>query len=408
MTTPNPDPDRMLARLEELGRIGAHADGGRTRLALSGEDGAARDLLVDWMRDSGLRVQIDAIGNVYGIAGAGSPSDALMIGSHIDTVRNAGALDGCYGVVAALEIGAAWSAAERTLRRPLVVAAFTNEEGARFGPDLMGSRVVAGSLPLTDAFASRDPSGTTVLEALREIGYDGREDPREHVPWRYLELHIEQGPVLDAHGEHLAVVEGVYGARWLSVEVRGQANHAGTTPMDLRHDAAVAAAAMVGAVDATARTGHVSVATVGQLKLHPDVVNVVPGGAHFTVDLRDASEQTLDRAEARLRATFDELARAHGVRIAIAETSRMAPVTFDAGLVQSIQDVVHAAGHRARRLCSGATHDAQALAHVCPAAMLFVPSCSGISHHPAESTHASDLALGLAVLGSVVERWLDE
>lgn len=399
---------RLLERIETLGRVGCVPDGGRTRLALSDADREARDLVTGWMREARLDVHIDRIGNLYGISGGGHLRDAVMMGSHIDTVKNAGALDGCYGVIAGIEIAEAMLNGGHRLGRPFAVAAFTNEEGVRFAPDLMGSRVVAGSLALDVALASSDCAGVTVADALDSIGYAGDVEPSSCRPARYLELHIEQGPVLHAKGERIAVVEGVYGARWLRVQVAGQANHAGTTPMELRKDAAMAVAAMMTAIDTMARSGLVDVATVGRLDLHPNMTNVVAGRAEFTVDLRDASEQKLASVEADLRGRLDVIALGHGVEVSVSNISSVAPVGFDRVLTDGIATMLHREGYTPRRMRSGATHDAQALAAACRATMLFVPSERGISHHPAESTDPADLILGAESALRIVTDWCRE
>jgi N-carbamoyl-L-amino-acid hydrolase len=402
------DGQRLLDRLSALAEIGAIEGGGCARLALSDEDRAARDLVVSWMRDSDLEVRIDAIGNVIGTWNppgrpAASAAPPILMGSHIDTVRTGGRYDGNLGVLAGIEV--IQTVAESGFRpeRGLAVAFFTNEEGARFSPDMMGSLTYVGGLPLEEALDIRGIDGATVGDELLRIGYVGPHPCPGPAPHAYVELHIEQGPVLEAEGVDVGVVEGVQGISWQEVTIVGQANHAGTTPMALRHDAGFAAAAVATYVRTlAARLGPPQVATVGSLQLHPGLVNVVAAGASLTVDLRNTDDDVLTRAEGGLATFLADLATAEGVTISSRALARFSPVTFARDVVDLVEATARRLGHSTRRLPSGAGHDAQMFARVCPSGMIFVPSVGGVSHNPAEHTEPEQLVAGADVLLQVV------
>jgi len=405
---PTLDAETLLAQIQTLGRVGADAEGGgRTRLALTDADKAGRDLLVAWLHEAGLAVRIDRVGNIFGILPAAAPDgDAapLMIGSHIDTVKNAGALDGCYGVLAGLAVARAYRAAGVAPARPIVVAAFTNEEGARYAPDMLGSLVYAGGLAVDAALATVGIDGTRLGEELSRIGYAGDMEPGEITPREYLELHIEQGPILAAEGVDIGVVETLQGISWQRVTVKGTANHAGTTPTRLRHDAGYVAGATIAFLreQVVAAAPNTTLATVGALQLEPNLINVIARQTTFTVDLRDPDEQRLQASEARLADFLAQIARREGVTIRSEPLARFAPVVFDAALVNAIEASAKRLGYTHRRMTSGAGHDAQMLARIAPAAMIFVPSRDGISHNPREHTDDAQLVCGAQVLLDVV------
>jgi N-carbamoyl-L-amino-acid hydrolase len=396
------DAARLASRLAALAELGDTGDGGCCRLALTDEDKAGRDLVVTWMRDLGLRVSIDAIGNVVGLwdEGRGAP---VMTGSHIDTVRTGGRYDGNYGVLSGLEVIETLKQAGYTPSRPLAVAFFTDEEGARFAPDMLGSLVFVGGLGVEEALDTIGIDGARLGDELGRIGYAGPLPCPSVVPHAFVELHIEQGPILEAEGVTIGAVTGVQGISWQELTITGQSNHAGTTPMDLRHDAGFAAAAVIGFVRRLALDlgGH-QVATVGRVKLHPDLVNVVPGSATMTVDLRNTEETALQEAERALADRCRELEAAEGVTIEGRRLARFEPVAFDERVVALVEGTAIGLGHSVRRMPSGAGHDAQMLARVCPTGMVFVPSHRGISHNPAEHTDLADLAAGADVLLNVL------
>ena len=393
--------ERLLARLRELGAVGRGA-GGLTRLAGSDEDRMGRDRLVAWMREAGLEVDVDAVGNIFGTwhpDGAARGAAPVMIGSHIDTVADAGIYDGCYGVLAGLAVVEALRASGSESRHPVTVAAFTNEEGVRFTPDMMGSLVHAGGLPLADALSARDADGRTLGAELDRIGYAGPMAPGTIRPRAYLELHIEQGPILAHEGLRIGVVERLQGISWQRITVSGEANHAGTTPMHLRRDAGHAAARIATFVhDLAHRSAGTTVATVGTMQLEPGVINIIPSRATLTLDLRDPDEARLAAAEAAVAELLKTLAAELAVEIGSERLVRFQPVTFDPALVSVIERAARTRRLPSRRMTSGAGHDAQMIARIAPAAMIFVPSRGGISHSPREHTDPDDLSAGAAVL----------
>ncbi|MBL8314410.1 MAG: Zn-dependent hydrolase [Rubrivivax sp.] len=393
------DTDDLLQRLQALGRIGDTGNGGCCRLALSDADRAGRDLVCGWMRELGLRVQVDPVGNIFGWRGGLEDLPPVMTGSHIDTVATGGRYDGNYGVLAGLTVVQALNKARVTTRHPLVVAVFTNEEGARFQPDMLGSLVYAGGLSLADAHATRAIDGAVLADELQRIGYLGTAPLPLARPRAFVELHIEQGPVLDAEGGLIGAVQDVQGISWQALVITGQSNHAGTTPMRLRHDAGHCAAAIACFVRRLAdEMGGSQVATVGALTLHPNLINVIAARAELTVDLRNTDETLLQQAEQRLAAFLDELAAAEGVRIEARPLARFAPVKFDTGVARRIASQAQRLGYDTRSMTSGAGHDAQMMARLCPTAMIFVPSVKGISHNPAEHTEPEHLTAGANVL----------
>jgi beta-ureidopropionase / N-carbamoyl-L-amino-acid hydrolase len=397
------DVTRLRDRLDALAAVGPTDGGGVCRLALTDEDRAGRDLLVTWLDDLGLRVEIDTVGNIVGTWPPERDDRPVMIGSHIDTVRTGGRFDGNLGVLAAIEVIETLIGAGAQLDHPVAVASFTGEEGARFPPDMLGSLAYAGGLAVEDAYDITDVSGARFGDELARIGYAGPHPVPGPAPHAYVELHIEQGPVLEAEGITIGAVTGVQGISWQEVTITGQANHAGTTPMTLRHDAGYAAARLATfARELAGELGPPLVATVGRLDLHPDLVNVVAGRAVLTVDLRHTDDAVLVEAERRFRAFSDGLAAAEGVSVTTRPLARFAPVAFDPAVIDLVEGAARARGLSVRRMPSGAGHDAQMLARMCPAGMVFVPSVGGVSHNPAELTHDGDLEAGAAVLFDVV------
>jgi beta-ureidopropionase / N-carbamoyl-L-amino-acid hydrolase len=318
------DPDRLLARLRQLGGIGRDGDGRLVRLAASDADRQGRDQFVAWAEASGLAVKVDRIGNIFALWSA--PENAheapLMLGSHIDTVIDAGIYDGCYGVLAGLEVVATLKEAGLMPRRPLVVAAFTNEEGVRFSPDMLGSLCFAGGIGPEEALAARGTDGKILADELARIGYAGSDEIAR--PAAYIELHIEQGPVLEREGVAIGAVENLQGISWQRITLDGVANHAGTTPMTMRRDAGAAAAAVITFLQAHARASKTgTVATVGTITFEPNAINVIPARAVFTIDLRDPDEASLQAHE---KALADFLAALDGIRVTAERLARFEPV----------------------------------------------------------------------------------
>ena len=393
------DIDRLMSRIEALGTVGALAGGGVCRLALSDADRDGRDLVASWMKELGLAVSVDRIGNVVGVRTGREACAPVMTGSHIDTVATGGLYDGNLGVLAGLEVISCLNDAGIVTRRPLAVGFFTNEEGARFAPDMMGSAVHQGSLSLDEALNSKDREGVSVGEALGRTGYAGDTPVPGSTPHCFIELHVEQGPILEEEGITIGAVTGVQGISWTEYVVTGVSNHAGTTPLRLRHDAGyVAAALAVEARRLAAEMGGNQVATVGVTRLTPDLVNVIPRKAVATLDLRNTDDELLTTAETRMAAFLMAHADREGVVIESRVLARFAPVAFDPEMVDLVEATATDLGCSVRRLPSGAGHDAQMFAPNCPAAMVFVPSRGGISHNVEEFTSRPDIAAGANVL----------
>ena len=390
---------RLVSRLERLASEGARPDGGVCRLALTEADKAGRDLVVQWMRELGLAVTIDAIGNVVGLRRGEQDGAPVMIGSHIDTVATGGHYDGALGVLGGLEVIETLNDAGVVTKRPLAVAFFTNEEGARFQPDMFGSLVFTGAMPLEAALAAVSIDGKVAGEELDRIGYRGEAPVGKPSVHAYVELHVEQGPTLEAEGFTIGAVEGVQGISWTEFTLTGQSNHAGTTPMSMRRDAGyVAAAIAVHARQLAKDLGGHQVATVGALTLTPNLVNVVAECALMTIDLRNTDNARLKEAERRLAEFAAATAKAEGVTLETRTLARFDPVPFAPELVARVEAIAREFELPVKRLPSGAGHDAQMLAAICPACMIFTPSAGGISHNISECTKPEDLAAGADVL----------
>ena len=391
---------RLMRQLEQLAEIGRTETNACCRLALTDDDKRGRDLVVGWMKELGMAVTIDPIGNIFGTRAGSRPDLApVMTGSHIDTVRTGGAYDGNYGVLAGLEVVATLNEAKQQTQRSLVVGVFTNEEGARFAPDMLGSLVYVGGMPLDEALDIKAIDGPRLGDELARIGYDGKADLGAHKPHAFIELHIEQGPILDIEGVKIGVVENLQGISWQELTIVGQSNHAGTTPMYLRHDAGYVASAIATFVrDLTRKMGGHQVGTIGKIDLIPNLINVIAARATITVDLRNTDEGLLKQAEHALATYLKELEQSEGVTITARRLARFEPVSFDTALADRIAHHAQALGLSQQRMTSGAGHDAQMLARICPTSMIFVPSVGGISHNPAEHTDQEDLIAGANVL----------
>ncbi|UVF18136.1 Zn-dependent hydrolase [Microvirga terrae] len=407
MTPLSINAERLLGRLRDLGQIGRDDDGRLVRLAASDADRAGRDALVAWIRAAGLEVVVDRIGNIFGIWSndANAEQAPALLGSHIDTVIDAGIYDGCYGVLSGLEVIETLKAAGYAPTRPIAVAAFTNEEGVRYAPDMMGSLVHAGGLSVDEALATIGTDGTVLGAELERIGYAGTEEPGFLRPYAYVELHIEQASVLEREGVSVGAVENLQGISWQRITIEGEANHAGTTPMAMRRDAGHAAACVVTFLrDRALNANSPTVATVGCMSFEPNAINVIPSRAIFTVDLRDPDGERLRTEEAALADYLKELAASEEVTIAVDRLARFEPVTFDRNIVALIEGAARERGLAVKRMTSGAGHDAQMIARIAPAAMIFVPSIGGISHNPREHTPDADLVAGANILLDVVAR----
>jgi N-carbamoyl-L-amino-acid hydrolase len=397
-----------MQRLEALRRVGDTGDGGSRRLALTDTDKAGRDLFCSWIRDAGLELHVDAIGNIVGILKGETDGAPILLGSHIDTVGTGGKFDGALGAIGALEVLQTVKDAGLTPRRSLAVIAFTNEEGARFQPDILGSCVWCGDTSLEEAYAIRDTDGKSVGDELARIGYVGTAKPGFLKPKAYLELHIEQGPILDAEGVGVGAVTGVQAIWWSELTLVGEPNHAGTTPMKYRRSAALAAAKIILFCDQLTRDIEGTVANTGRIVTEPGNVNVVPGRVVMTLDLRNPDDARLAEVERRLDSYLAELRRDGSIAVERRDLARFPAQPFDPAMIALVEETAHGLGHSVRRMHSGAGHDAQMMATLVPSAMIFVPSVKGISHNPAEFTRDEDCIAGADILLAAALRLADE
>ena len=377
--------DRLLNRIDTLAEIGAIEGGGVCRMALSDEDRRGRDLVVGWMKRLNLDLSIDRIGNVVGVRAGTEPGIPVLTGSHIDTVATGGRYDGNLGVLAGLEVIQTLNEARRTTRKPLAVGFFTNEEGARFAPDMMGSAVHQGVFAVEDMLDVIGIDGSNLGDELEKTGYAGDAATGTFRADCFIELHVEQGPILEAENYEIGSVEGVQGISWTEYRLSGTSNHAGTTPMRLRQDAGyVASAISVEARRIAKSMGGDQVATVGVTVLNPNLINVIAKAAMVTVDLRNTDDQKLRHAEGLMADFVTEICKREAVSFESRTLARFKPVDFDPGMVDLVADTARSLDYKVRKMPSGAGHDAQMFAPNCPTAMIFVPSRDGISHNVAE------------------------
>jgi N-carbamoyl-L-amino-acid hydrolase len=391
---------RLWDSLMELAALGATAKGGVCRLALTDLDRQARDLVIGWARAEGLAVTIDKIGNVFMRRAGRDPAAApVMTGSHIDTQPTGGKFDGNYGVLAGLEVIRTLNQHGIETEAPLEVAFWTNEEGSRFVPVMMGSGVFAKAFTLEHAYAARDTEGRSVGEELERIGYIGTEEPGEHPVGAYFETHIEQGPVLEDHDTTIGVVHAVLGIRWYDCTVLGMEAHAGPTPMGLRKDALQVATHLMQEVDALAkRYPPHGRGTVGMVHVHPNSRNVIPGRVKFSIDLRNVSNTLLDQMNTELRAYAAELSSKTGLPIEIQEVSHYPAQPFSPECVEAVARAAGKLGYSSMPAVSGAGHDAVYVARLAPAGMIFIPCKDGISHNEIEDAKPEHITAGCNVL----------
>ncbi|MGW0178405.1 Zn-dependent hydrolase [Nocardia sp. NPDC003345] len=401
------DSARLWRSLDDLGSVGAYFDedaelAGVRRLALTDADIAGRDLVTGWMREAGLTVTTDRIGNIYARRdGSDNTLPPVMVGSHIDSVATAGRFDGCLGVLGGLEVVRTLNDHGITTSHPVEVAIFTEEEGARFGTDMLGSAVAAGRIGLDDARARTDSDGVTVGAELDRHGLPGAVAVPIRAPHAYLECHIEQGPILSAGDTRIGVVQGVQAITWLELQITGRAAHAGATPQRLRRNAGLAAALITVRLDEMVESGEYGqlLATVGRQVNYPNLINIVPEKSLLTVDLRNPDGAAMRRAEADLAACLAEVERATGVTITSRVTAKTPPVAFPGAMRDLVEKHASNLGMSCERLTSGAGHDAGEIAALCPAGMIFVPGLyDGISHNPREYSTPEACADGIDVL----------
>jgi N-carbamoyl-L-amino-acid hydrolase len=391
---------RLRESLERMAHIGATPGGGVHRLALSNEDREARDLFVSWLEELHLSVTVDEMGNIFGRRPGRSDDLApVMSGSHIDSQPSGGRFDGILGVMGSLEVLRTLHEHQVETERPLIIVDWTNEEGSRFAPAMVGSGVWAGALARDWAYSRTDKDGKRFENELSRIGYKGKVPCKKGPAHCYYEYHIEQGPVLEREKKVVGAPKGIVCLHWYDVFLEGEANQVGPTPMEGRHDALCAAAEMILKVnELPARMGGNLVATVGEIRNHPNSRNIIPGKVHFTVDIRSWDDEHALQAWEVLRKDFEKIAGSRGCPVAMEETWRVDHSPFEEKLVQRILETARALGYPSLPMVSGAGHDASYMNQVCPTAMIFVPSIGGRSHVEVENTRWEDCEAGANVL----------
>jgi len=396
------DRTRFVETMRAQAKIGGTADSGLQRLTLSDADKEVRDWLCDQMEAAGLSVRIDEFGNMFGRREGMSDTEPVLVGSHLDSQPYGGIYDGALGVVAALEFVRMLNENQIQTERPVEVVNWTNEEGSRFQPVLQGSGVWAGVLDLDEQYASTDSKGNTLESELERIGYKGEcpAEPAEEYD-SYLELHVEQGPYLDANDASVGVVTGIVGLTWGEVTFRGEANHSGATPMHHRSDAMVAAADLVTDIRRIpGRLGDRTVGTVGSISVEPDSINVIPGEATMTYGFRDPKATVLDEAETQVSRAATAAANREGVEMTREDRARTEPVYFDDQCVDAVANATEELGYDAMELFSGGVHDATHAHEVCDVGMVFAVSEGGKSHTESEFTSWDDCYNAANVLAS--------
>lgn len=392
--------ERLWRSLMDLATIGATPRGGVRRLALTDLDQQGRDRVVGWFREAGLQVRIDRIGNIFARRAGTDPSrHAVVSGSHIDTQPSGGRFDGNYGVLAALEVVRTLNDQSIQTAAPIDVAIWTNEEGTRFTPVMMGSGAYSGAFTLEQVLSARDIDGKSVGDELQRIGYAGDTELGSEVFDAYFEVHIEQGPVLEAAGLPIGVVTGALGQRWFDVQVHGMDAHAGPTPMPMRRDAALGAARLISAVNeiALSEAPH-GRGTVGFMQVVPNSRNVIPGLVNCSVDLRHPDDAGLNRMKAALLSACGQIETATQTRIQIDEVVCFPPCHFDADCVALVRNASQALNLPHQDIVSGAGHDAVNIARIAPTAMIFIPCKDGISHNEIEDAEPAHIEAGANVL----------
>ena len=397
------DGERLWRRISDLGEIGEQEAGGVTRLSFTEEERAAKDRVSSYMEEAGLSVYEDAVGNLFGRREGRDPgSPTVLVGSHVDSVYNGGNFDGPLGVLAGIEVLQTMEEQGIETEHPIEVVAFTDEEGARFSLGMIGSRALAGKLTAEDLETYEDAEGVSVAEAMRACGLDperlGDAARSEGSIKAYVELHIEQGRVLESEDIPVGVVTGIAGVVWLRFILDGETGHAGATPMNLRRDSLAAAAEIIGLVEVEAARTGTTVGTVGQLDLEPGGINIIPGKVRFSLDLRDIDEGVRDGVEGRIMERAGEACRRRGVELEVETLQRVAPAPCSDPVRIAVERACERLGIRPHALPSGAGNDGMQLADLCPMGMIFVRSKDGVSHNPDEWSSREDCAAGAEVL----------
>ena len=395
---------RLKERMERINRIAVTEEEGMMRLALSDADKEARDLLVGWMKDAGMEIRVDDLGTVYGVMRGTDPQAMpICVGSHMDTQPNGGKYDGFFGVMAGLEAIVSIKESGVSFASDLILADWTNEEGARFVPPMLASGAVAGQFDTQWVYDREDTEGLRYEDELIRIGYKGQKENRLTKAKAYLEPHIEQGPVLDAQGKSLGIVTGALGITGLDVTIRGEANHAGPTPMSHRKDALAAAADAISRIrENCIAFGEPAVVTNGIIQAGPASKNIVPGEVYFSIDLRYHTDEGMARLEEETKALIRTTCEAYGVAVEMEQYWRARPVAFHDTIVDCVEEAAAERGLDAMRIISGAGHDAVFISDIIPTGMIFVPSVKGMSHCPQEHTAWPDLVAGTELTADVM------
>ncbi|KXH87025.1 Zn-dependent hydrolase [Sporosarcina sp. HYO08] len=396
--------ERLKDRFQQMASIGRTESGGVTRLALSPEDREARELLVHWMQKIGLATRYDDVGNIYGrLEGREKNADAVLIGSHIDTVPNGGQFDGTLGVLAALEVVQSIKEQQKELKHPVEIVSFTNEEGARFTPQMLGSGVVANEFTREYVYERKDMKGLSFYDQLKKIGFVGSEANRLKNGKAFLEFHIEQGPVLEAENLPVGVVEGIAGFAWMEVIINGQSNHSGTTPMHLRQDPLVAAAAIIKELhDFAKNKKDGTVITTGRIQAFPNIINAIPSQTIFSIDVRHAERKSLESTIAEIKKIVEQHAGEVKMDMTTEEIWTKHPVSFSPKVISVIEQICKQQQTPFKRMISGAGHDAMYMNAITDTAMIFVPSVAGKSHCKEEETSWDDIEKGMNILYDTV------
>ncbi|MBW2060726.1 MAG: Zn-dependent hydrolase [Deltaproteobacteria bacterium] len=390
---------RLRKSLEAMAKIGATSGGGVHRLALSDEDKKARDLLIEWLKEMKLEVVIDEMGNIFGTRPGREDLSPVMTGSHLDSQPKGGRFDGVLGVMAGLEVLKTLNDNNIETRRPVVVVDWTNEEGSRFSPAMVGSGVWSGELDIGWVYGRTDIHGKRFEDELQRIGYKTNTPAKSWPIHAYYEYHIEQGPILEKEGKTIGVPKGIFCLHWSDVYVSGTANQVGPTPMEGRSDALCAAAEMILKVnDLPARMGGSMVATVGEIHNHPNSRNIIPDQVHITIDIRSWDDDLVARAWEDVKQDFKNIASERGCSLRLEETWKVKHTPFNERLVEKIIKTAKHLGYSTHPMVSGAGHDASYMAMVAPTAMIFVPSIGGRSHVELENTTWEDCEAGANVL----------
>lgn len=379
---------RLLTLIHEFAQFGRTENNGVTRLALSDEDKQARDYFIQLAKQAGFSIKVDAIGNIFVRREGKNPElSPILIGSHGDSQPLGGRYDGIYGVLAGLEVLLSLNDHQIETERPIDLVMWTNEEGARFAPAMMGAAVFTGKLLLDDAYQKQDKDGISVKSELQRIGYLGKDDFSDYHPYAALEIHIEQGPILERHRADVGIVTGALGQNWYQIQLDGLASHAGTTPMNMRQDAGIAMAeAMVMFNELGMREAeHQGRITIGSIQLTPNSPNVIPGRANFTLEIRHPNQESLDSLDKTVYQILNDVAAKHQLGVAVNQVVQLAPLHFNQDLINTVRQTAENLNYSWEYIVSGAGHDSCHLNNKMPTAMIFIPCIDGLSHNEQEN-----------------------